>query len=149
MIYQFRQGTPASVPPITAEATYNELHAVAERRGELTPSTLADDVEARGRDHPLGWAFTWDQAQAVRKLHEIEAGHLIRLVYVNQIVEEQPAPVRALVLIRDEKGKRYEPMTRAIRVKSQRDYVLQEAQEELAEFVSKMNELLALFRLLP
>jgi hypothetical protein len=147
VIYEFRKGFVPPANPCTATEAMQELKRVTERRRILNPRTLADDVEEaheKKEDHVLAWAFTWDTARAVRKLHEIEAGDLLRAVVVREVVPEQHDAVRALVLIRDESGHDYRPIQVALRVKDQREQVLEQAREELEQFNAKMRELLAL-----
>jgi hypothetical protein len=147
MIYEFK---PTFVPAAGADATatFHELRRVAERRGRLNPRTLSDDVEEQGQSHALAWAFTWDPVAGMRKLHEVEAGNLLRALVVREIHDDQSTAVRALVVIRDDGQNSYEPVVTALRIKSQREQVLEQAQQELGEFTAKMSELLALCRLM-
>jgi len=144
VIYQFKQGArvPSNVKP---EETAAELHAIKERHGGLTTEAVATDVEAAPEAHPLRWAFTWDEESGMHKLHVIEAGNLIRMIVVKEIVPEQREPVRAYVVVRESgESKHYEPTEYAVRHVDLWDQVLSQAQAEFDAAERKRKELFAL-----
>lgn len=146
--FSWKAGAPTGYKHMPAAEAVGVLAGVDQRRQRLTSETLADDVEEAGPAHPLGWAFTFDPQTGMRKLHILEAGHLIRHIAVTQIVPEQAAPIRALVYVRDESGERFEPTHLALRNVHKRQQVLCDVRKDWDEFRTKMDELLAVCALL-
>jgi hypothetical protein len=148
MVYEFASG--AHVPAgADAGRVAETLTDIKSRYGKLTAHTVADDVEADPESHPLeGW-FTWDPEIGMRKLHVIEAGQLIRVVRVAEVAEDQPAPVRAFVVTRDEGGEQvYDHITAVLARPDDAKVLIEQVGREKKRLDEKFDELLALVGLL-
>jgi hypothetical protein len=144
MVHEFASG--AHIPSgADAEKTAAALDDIRSRYGKLTAHTVADDVEADHESHALAGWFTWDPEMGMRKLHVIEAGHLIRVVRVAQVEPEQQAPVRAYVVTREENGETaYEHITAVLRQPDQVNVLIAQVGREKKALDAKFDELLAL-----
>jgi len=144
LIYQFKRG--ARIPSgANATEVAEALQDISSRYGELSTKTVADDVEADS-DHVLAPWFTWDGEIAVRKLHEIEAGNLIRSVSVRQLKPTHEVPIRAFVLSGIDYG--YEHVASVLKDKTKRESLIADILEEKRQVDDKFAELIELIGLL-
>lgn len=147
MVYGFRRA--AVVPKgVDAELTAKELDRIHVQYGKLTPKTIADDVESETAGHPLEQWFTWDAGVAMRRLHEKEAGDLLRVVTVQHVMPTQSEPVRAYVVVSSNGESSYEPIAVALRSTDKRQQLLGQVRKEKQAFDDKLDELLALVELM-
>lgn len=150
MIYEFKAGSHApkeAIPEETAAA----LKAVRASRGTLTAESVADHAELARQngdaDDPLLPWFTWDEELGMRKLHVIEAGHVIRAVVATGVVKAQQSPVRAFVLVKDNGSQVYEDIAKVLKHPDQLQVLLDQVSREKAQLDDKFNELVALVQL--
>lgn len=88
----------------------DQLHAVYEKHGKLTPAVVVD--AARPEDHPLHDRFEWDDAVAGEAWRREQAHELIRSVrvVVRPATDADPElTVRGFHAVRSEQGHVYEP----------------------------------------
>ncbi len=133
--------------PVSAEIVGQELEAIQEEHGELTPDAIVD--AARPDSNPLHKLFTWDDTVA-GQLHRRNEARLIlrnlRIEYTRKEDEGEDEPrvmkVRAFVNVpeakdEDEEDTPAQPrrvyLSTSIALKNpqQRDYVLKTARAEL------------------
>lgn len=134
MIYKFKSGTRLKV---SAQAA-GELCAELEAQGRLTPHEVVE--ASRPEDAPLHSAFEWDDAIAAERYRETQAGYIIRSVEV--VVEGTSKPTRAFVsLAVTENEREYREISHVLRIKSDRERLLDEARRELAAFKHKYEVL--------
>lgn len=90
--YRFRDSyrAPAGV---SAEVAEEELSAIHEREGELTPAVVVD--AARPKDAPLHPIFEWDNKKAAEQYRHSQARSLIRAVEIVTTTDgkESSAPI--------------------------------------------------------
>jgi len=87
-----------------------QLEAVRQRHGKLTPSLVVD--EARDEAHPLHDRFEWDDAiagEAHRRQQAHELIRSLRVVYKPATEATPEKTVRAYHAVRLEEGHVYEP----------------------------------------
>lgn len=92
-----------------------ELEAIYERRGVLTPALVVE--EARRLDHPLHSRFEWDDEIAGEAYRRAQAQTLIRSVrirYVSESTEEVSESVRGFTSVRTPAGYAYQPTIEVI-----------------------------------
>ena len=130
MIYKFKSGTRLKV---SAQAA-GELCAELESQGRLTPHEVVE--ASRPDDAPLHSAFEWDDAKAAEKYRETQASYIIRSVEV--VPEGSSKPTRAFVsLVINENEREYHEINKVLRIRSERELLLEEAKRELTAFKNK------------
>lgn len=130
MIYKFKSGTRLKV---SAQAA-GELCAELESQGRLTPHEVVE--ASRPDDAPLHSAFEWDDAKAAEKYRETQASYIIRSVEV--VPEGASKPTRAFVsLVINENEREYHEINKVLRIRSERELLLEEAKRELMAFKNK------------
>lgn len=93
----------------------DELQAIYERRGVLTPGLVVD--EARDPSHPLHSKFEWDDTVAAEAHRRQQAQTLIRSVrirYVGETTDQVSDAVRAFTSVRTPAGYAYQPTLEVI-----------------------------------
>ncbi len=105
MVYRRNKGShmPAG---FSAQVAGDYFELVEHKYGKLTTENLVKQAERDGQAGPVGMCFTWDEDEALHKLHLHEARLLINSVEV-VIKDEDGKPaarVPAYVNIRDDKG---------------------------------------------
>lgn len=130
MIYKFKSGTRLKV---SAQAA-GELCAELESQGKLTPHEVVE--ASRPDDAPLHSAFEWDDEIAAEKYRETQASYIIRSVEV--VPEGSSKPTRAFVsLVINENEREYHEINKVLRIRSERELLLEEAKRELMAFKNK------------
>jgi hypothetical protein len=75
-----------------------ELRSIERASGLITPKLVVD--RARSGDSPMHRYFEWNNGKAAEAYREVQAGRLIRMVYVKSAYDEKLSPVRAFVNVR-------------------------------------------------
>lgn len=108
---------------------HNELLAIRERHGRLTPELVLD--EARDPNHRLHSHFTWDDGEAAERWRLTQAAGLLRAVKV-AVDPSRPADLRAFVAVRGADSHRsdYVPVEEAMADDFTRRLVLRTMERE-------------------
>jgi hypothetical protein len=126
-----------------SEAAVQELNALVEASGLLTPAAVLERAEdKRSALHPL---FTWDTKKAAHLRRLDEARAIIMMVRVRLEVQPDRPPinVRAFVSLADDRvaGGGYRPITVVLADPSQRAQLLRTAVQELGALQKKYAQL--------
>lgn len=109
----------------------DQLQAVYDRRGQLTPEMLVD--EARDEAHPLHTRFEWDDAVAGEAYRRQQAGELIRSVKIvyRPATARRPAGIgNAYQSVRSADGQAYHPSEKVAEDPFMRSVVLADMARE-------------------
>lgn len=120
----------------------DELMAVRDRFGALTPANLVD--AARDADSPLHSRFEWDDSTAAEKFRRVQAAELIRSVKVSYAdVRDRPQEVRAFLPVRgvDSPASVYEPTELLLADPFTAKMKLQEFEREWKAFKAKYEHM--------
>ncbi len=147
MVYEFKRGAriPAGADAASVAARLEDIRS---RHGKLTAGTVADEAEADPENEILAPWFTWDEEVGMRKLHELEAGNLIRAVAVVKMEPDQQTPLRAYVITHENGDSIYEPIGYVLRQPDRRNALLAQYEKAKADADATLAELIQLIRLL-
>lgn len=109
----------------------DQLQAIYDQRGKLTPAIVVD--EARAENHPLHSRFEWDDKVAGEAWRRQQAHELIRSVRVVYKQADETSPeksVRAYHAVRTEDGHVYEPAEKVAQDEFARQLVLGDMRRE-------------------
>lgn len=85
-----------------AAVVAKELKSIQKRYSVITPKIVVE--QAASPKSPLHSFFEWDDTVAAIKFREVQAGHMIRSVYIVDAESEDAVPVRAFVNLKPEEG---------------------------------------------
>lgn len=145
MVFKFKDG--AQVPSgADAAIVHQRLVAIAKRRGETSIATITDEVEAHPDDPVLSPWFEWDTSTGMRKLHEIQAGMLVRSLVIVEGFKGQTAPVRAWVSVTAPENHHhiYQPITVVLKDADRKLELIAQVRKEFEQAQDKLNELLTI-----
>jgi hypothetical protein len=121
----------------------DELLAVREQRGKLTPQIVVD--VARNPEHPLHSRFEWDDTVAGEAYRRQQAQELIRkakIVYrePEDGSDEPPRLIRAFVAIPTPEGHVYDPIEEVVEDPVRRKIALAEMERDWKELYRRYKD---------
>lgn len=126
------------------------LAKIAERDGELRPRVVVD--EARDPNSPLHAEFCWDDNEAAEKYRLVQAGQLIRRVWVTVTRDSSfDRPVREYVKVTSptSSGDSYQPVVKVLSDEQLRAELLSKFFNKIAALQREfghLNELASIFK---
>jgi hypothetical protein len=136
---------------VTADALREQLDAILEEQGELTPAVVVE--AARPRDHPLhAQVFDRPQREASEAWYRHRAHVLIRkarVTYRRSEDDDEGLTIRAFHAVRLERGYTYKPAEEVAADPFQRQLVLRDMQREWRQLrlrYERFSEFLELVR---
>lgn len=137
MTYKWKQGSRFGLDAQVVGETLEELR---QRHSGLTAEIVLE--EARPPSSPLHPAFEWNDKKAAEEYRKEQARSLIRSVVVYDAVPQQPVPVRAFVVVREEEDKQiYTATSIALSDPTLRAQVLRRALSELEDWSERYHVL--------
>jgi hypothetical protein len=118
----------------------DQLLAIREQRGELTPELVVD--AARDPEHPLHSRFEWDDAVAGEAWRREQAHDLIRkakIVYCEP-GDGQPSLIRAFIAVPKQDGYAFDPVQEVAEDPFRRQLVLNAMEREWKALLQRYKE---------
>ena len=129
---------------VEQEELARQLEEVRDRRGELTPPAILEDVKATGKSHPLYSRFEWNNRIAGEAYRLSQAHKLIQvveLVYQNDSGEEKKTRFYAAVSRPNTHQPNYEPVESVALDPLKRKILLQDAERRWRQLKSQFGHL--------
>lgn len=124
---RFREGFVCPLKPQVVGAELEKIERTNDGR------LLASDVleAARNPKNPLNLCFEWDDTKAAEQYRIKQAQALIGSLVVEIIGEKAGQPIRKYVSVRDDGGRHYSDIDRAMSTKGMREQVLASAVQQV------------------
>lgn len=145
--YRWKPNVPSSLVKMDAQVVGNELERLErEHQHQLSPEEIVRAAsEAKS---PLHSAFEWDDAKAATRFRIDQARHLVSLIDVVIIREDQTeGAIRAFVSVTMDEGRGYASTVHALGDEELRKQVLKRAWQELEAWRHRHAELVEFGRL--
>lgn len=145
--YRWKPNVPSSLVKLDAQTVGNELERLErEHQHQLSPDEIVR--AASDATSPLHPAFEWDDAKAATRYRVDQARHLVSLIDVVIVREDQTeGAIRAFVSVTRDEGRGYVSTVHALSDEDLRKQVLKRAWQELESWRHRHAELVEFGRL--
>ena len=142
MVYQVNCKWVGREYSVSPNIVYDVLHGIEETKGNVSREDFLD--ASRPEESPTHKLFQWDDARAAELYRLNQAGNIMNALKVEVITQKDGKPRSAPAFVRVEKstdGGKYNNLSLALSVESKRQFVLNQAYEEMRSFKRKYETL--------
>ncbi len=140
MVYKWK--SRGSYIPVPAQQVGEYLEQIEREEGAINPAILVD--KSRDQQSPTHECFEWNDSIAAEEYRVVQAREVMRFIVTVAEAEEEPREVRAFYSVADKTEPSqtfYISRDKALADEEYREYILNQARNELESFRRKYEHL--------